>query len=159
MIAGVGQGALDFGGVAAVDCWRWTPERAADYNPGHPWAHPDAYPDDVSAIYQAGRLAAEAALAKPVDSANWHLPHDFPRGTTAKAGSNRHAAVAVLHRALAGDGMRYRACLWAARVEPNGPACMWSNNREALASKHNHVFYHARVLTAVAALYPEFKGC
>lgn len=124
----------------------WTKERAKEYNLGHSWADPDAYPP-----------VAELRRKEPLQ---WEVPYDFPLGKTPKAAANRLAMIERYRRSLdecyaayesqrtrAEKPSRYEASLIGDDLEA------W--HRESLALRYNHCLStHAWLAAMEAAMKP-----
>ena len=154
MPAPVAQLAFNFNPAPVAPVTTWTPERARHYSPGHPWAHPEAYPDLEGARAQGAARGAKH-LAEPESNSNRHLPYNWPKGHTPKSKVRRLEQAACLIAGLEKDEAMYLDYRARAQLDPNGRACTYSVNREALALKFNHVLYGRGILLAIATLYPE----
>lgn len=127
----------------------WNPERAKDFEPGHPLADPAAYP------------SAEEVLAMPKKE---NSLHDWPTADTPKAKEKRarmfHAALVQLDK----DLERYRNYK-AGEFEVSVYEMKWSFHGDRMNAwangmcyAYNHLRYaHAQVETA-RARFPELAG-
>jgi hypothetical protein len=126
----------------------WTKERAKNYEPGHPWCDPEAYP------------TAEAVLAEPMRAATWSL-HNWPTSTTPKASAFRATLYKTVLAQRAEAAVRYEAArLGLAPVSEYDLVHSYRNNlqearRSEVASFYNHLVYHRNTAAAAVEKWPE----
>jgi hypothetical protein len=134
----------------------WTPERAKNYDPGHPWCAVDAYPTTKELFAAPPHFGPKE---KPTDFIGLH---SWPTAQTPKAKEKRLQLFKSAHLELAGALTRYDK----ARTEGAHGCSEYdlkhSYNgkpdealRNALASYFNHVSYAKSVLAAAIARWPE----